>query len=42
MNIFEKAKEGYSETMEYDFEKFSNVIITGVDLTSLDEEDSSL
>lgn len=32
-----ETKEGYSETMEYDFEKFSNVKITGIDLSSLDE-----
>ena len=34
-----ETKEGYSETMEYDFEKFSNVKITGIDLSSLDEEE---
>ena len=34
-----EAKEGYSETMEYDFKQFSNVKITGIDLSSLDEDE---
>jgi hypothetical protein len=37
-----ETKEGYSETMEYDFGQFSNVEITGVRLTSLDEEESAV
>ena len=28
--------------MEYDFEQFLNVKITGIDLTSLDEEESAI
>ncbi len=34
-----ETKEGYSETMGYDLEQFSNVTITGIDLSSLDEEE---
>ena len=34
-----ETKEGYSETMAYDFKQFSNVKITGIDLSSLDEEE---
>lgn len=37
-----ETKEGYSKTMEYDFEQFLNVKITGIDLTSLDEEESAI
>ncbi len=34
-----ETKEGYSETMKYDFKQFSNVNITGIDLSSLSEEE---
>ena len=37
-----ETKEGYSETMEYDFEQFSNVNITGIDIHSLDAEELAI
>ena len=37
-----EIKEGYSETMEYDFRQFSNVKISGIDLSSLDEEELAI
>jgi len=32
-------EEETAETMEYDFKQFSNVSITGIDLSSLNEEE---
>ena len=37
-----ETKKGYSETMEYDFEQFSNVKITGIELFSLDDEELAI
>ncbi len=37
-----EIKEGYSETMEYDFKQFSNVTITGIDLGSQDDEELAI
>ena len=38
-SVSERALEGNTEVMEYDFKRFSNVNITGIDISSLSKEE---